>query len=103
MKKTLILALAILFLANFAFSQTRNVDNFINGDDSIAVFFYDPLLSLSKVDKDFLSKTDKQKSDALYKYLHENPLYLFRLTNSKTKDIRYLCIRGNPEKEKTKM
>ena len=94
---------SVLFLTLHAFSQTKNVDNFINGEDSIAVFFYDPLLSLNKVDKDFQSKPDKEKSDALNKYLHENPLYLFRLTNIMTKDIRYLCIRGNPEKEKTKM
>ncbi len=103
MKKISILLTTILLLTNFAFSQTKNVDNFINGDDSISVFFYDPLLSLNKADKDFQSKADKEKSDALNKYLHENPLYLFRLTNAKTKDIRYLCIRGNPEKEKTKM
>ena len=103
MKKISILVTTLLLLTNFAFSQTKCVDNFINGDDSIAVFFYDPFLSLNKVDKDFQSKTDKDKSDALNKYLHENPLYLFRLTNTKTKNIRYLCIRGNPEKEKTKM
>ncbi len=103
MKKISILVTTLLLLTNFAFSQTKIVDNFINGDDSIAVYFYDPLLSLNKVDKDFQSKTDKEKSDALNKYLHENPLYLFRLTNTKTKDIRFLCIRGNPEKERTKM
>ena len=103
MKKISILVTTLLLLTNFVFSQTKIVDNFINGDDSIAVYFYDPLLRLDKVDKNFQSKTDKEKSDALNKYLHENPLYLFRLTNTKTKDIRYLCIRGNPEKEKTKM
>jgi hypothetical protein len=103
MKKISILATTLLLLTNFTFSQTKIVDNYIYGDDSIAVFFYDPLLMLSKTDADFSSKTDKEKSDALNKYLHENPLYLFRLTNIKTKDIRYLCIRGNPEKEKTKM
>mgnify|MGYP000944926795 FL=1 len=103
MKKIATFLTTLLILTNFAFSQTKNIDNFINGDDSISVFFYDPLLILNKVDKDFQSKTDKEKSDALNKYLHENPLYLFRLTNNKTKEIRYLCVRGNPEKEKTKM
>ncbi|MEP6847125.1 MAG: hypothetical protein ABI861_14030 [Panacibacter sp.] len=103
MKKISTLVTALLLLTNFAFSQTKSVDNFINGDDSITVFFYDPLLRINKLDKDFQSKPDKEKSDALNKYLHENPLYLFRLTNAKTKDIRYLCISGNPEKEKTKM
>lgn len=103
MRRISILLTTLLFLTNFAISQTKNIDNFINGDDSIKVTFYDPLLNLTKVDKDFQSKTDKEKSDALDKYLHENPLYLFRLTNTKTKDISFLCIRGNPEKQKTKM
>lgn len=97
------MVITFLLLTNLSLSQTKNVDNFINRGDSIAVFFYDPLLRLNQLDKDFQAKTDKEKSNALDKYLHENPLYLFRLTNGKTKDIRYLCIRGNPEKEKTKM
>ncbi len=103
MKKISFLVTAFLLLTIFAISQTKVIDNFVNGDDSIAVYFYDPLLSLNKVDKEFQSKTDKEKSNALDKYLHENPLYLFRITNTKTKDIRFLCIRGNPEKERTKM
>ncbi len=103
MRKILILIITLLLFTNFAFSQAKNIDNFINGDESIAVFFYDPLLSLNKADKDFQTKTDKEKSDLLNKYLHENPLYLFQLTNTRSKDIRYLCIRGNPEKVNTKM
>jgi hypothetical protein len=70
---------------------------------SVAVFFYDPLDSLIRVDNEFQSKSDKEKSTALNKYLHEHPLYLFRLTNNKTKDITFLCIRGNPDKVNTKM
>ena len=103
MKKISTLIATLLFLTSIGLAQIKTVDNFKSGDDSIVVFFYDPFLSLNKLDKDFQAKTDNEKSDALNKYLHENPLYLFRLTNAKTNDIRYLCIRGNPEKVNTKM
>src|SRR5436309_14442850 len=103
MKKTSTLIATLLFLTSIGFAQFKTVDDFKLGDDSIAVFFYDPFVSLNKLDKDFQAKTDNEKSDALNKFLHKNPLYLFRLTNAKTKDIRYLCIRGNPEKVNTKM
>ena len=103
MKKILLLISIIVFLTIHAFSQSKKVDNFIFGNDSVVVYFFDPLLSLNNIDKDFQSKSDNEKSNSLDKYLHENPLYLFRLTNTSTKSIRYLCIRGNPEKVNTKM
>jgi hypothetical protein len=93
----------ILILTNSVCGQVKNVDNFKLKKERVSVFFYDPLDSLLKIDKEFQSKTDKEKSNALDKYLHEHPLYLFRVTNSKTKDITFLCIRGNPEKINTKM
>ena len=103
MKKISMLALVIFVLAGISFAQGKNVDNFELGTSKIAVFFYDPILRFAKADKDFESSSDKEKSAALDKYLHENPLYLFRLTDKKTGDIRYLCIRGNPAKVNTKM
>ena len=103
LKKTLVLISTILFLSSFAFSQAKKVDAFSVRDDSIVVFFYDPLVRLNELEKDFEAKTDKQKSDALDKYLHENPLYLFKLTNNSTKQVRFLTIRGDPSKVGTKM
>lgn len=102
MKITIFFA-TILTLTNFVYGQSRNVDNFKINKQAVAVFFYDPLDSLTILDKDFQSKSDKEKSNALDKYLHEHALYLFRLTNNKTKDITFLCIRGNPDKVNTKM
>ena len=102
MKVTVFLA-TILFVTNFVFGQSKNVDNFKLNKQNVAVFFYDPLDSLTKLDKNFETLSDKEKSKALDKYLHEHPLYLFRLTNNKTKDITFLCIRGNPEKVNKKM
>ncbi|SFQ28771.1 hypothetical protein [Parafilimonas terrae] len=94
----------LLFAANSIHAQGgKNVDNFKINKQNVAVFFYDPLDSLFKHDNNFQSRPDKEKSDLLDKYLHEHPLYLFRLTNNKTKDITFLCIRGNPEKVSTKM
>lgn len=94
----------LLVLTNSIYGQSKNIDNFKINKQSVAVFFYDPLDSLMiKFDKEFQSKSDKEKSTALDKYLHEHPLYLFRLTNNKTKDITFLCIRGNPDKVNTKM
>lgn len=101
--KTLILLATILCLTTLIYGQGKEVDNFKIGKQNVDVFFYDPLDSLSKLDKDFQTKTDKEKSNALDKYLHERPLYLFRLTNKKTMDTTYLCIHGNPEKTNTKM
>jgi hypothetical protein len=102
MKLTVFFATLVVF-TNSLFGQSKNVDNFKVNKQSVAVFFYDPLDSLIKLDKDFQTKSDKEKSNALDKYLHEHPLYLFRLTNKKTKDITFLCIRGNPDKVNTKM
>jgi hypothetical protein len=102
MKITIFFA-TILVLTNSVCGQSKNVDNFKVNNHNVAVFFYDPLDSLAKLDKDFQSKSDKEKSNGLDKYLHEHPLYLFKLTNKKTNDITFLCIRGNPEKINTKM
>jgi len=49
-----------------------------------------------------MTRPDKEKSDLLDKYLHSNPLYLFKLTNNSTHKITYYCIHGDPEKQKTK-
>jgi len=102
MKISILLA-TLLILINSSYGQSKNVDNFEINKQDVAAFFYDPLDSLNKLDKDFQSKSGKEKSNALDKYLHEHPLYLFRLINNKTKDITFLCIRGNPEKIDTKM
>lgn len=101
MKESIFLV-TILFLTNSIYGQGKNVDNFKINKQNVAVFFYDPLDSLIKLDKDFQTKSDKEKSNALDKYLHQHPLYLVRLTNKKTKDITFLCIRGNPEIINTK-
>lgn len=93
----------IFIFTNSVFGQSKNIDNFKVNKLNVAVFFYDPLDSLAILDKDFQSKSDKEKSTALDKYLHEHPLYLFRLTNRKTNEITFLCIHGNPEKTNTKM
>jgi hypothetical protein len=101
LKHSIVIALCFL-LTLPAFSRTRKVDDFKNGSDSVSVFFYDPLERLEEIDAGFNAKNDKDKSSILDEYLHKNPLYLFRLTNTKTKDVRYLCIRGNPQKTNTK-
>jgi hypothetical protein len=103
LNRLVILIATILILSGVAVSQARNVDNFEIGDDRVAVYFYDPLDRLNDLDQNFGSKDDKQKSDALDAYLHNNPLYLFKLVNGKSKKIRFLVIRGNPAKTKTKM
>lgn len=102
MKIITFFATTLVFI-NSIYGQSKNVDNFKINKQTVAVFFYDPLDGLTKLDINFQSRPDKEKSDALDKYLHEHPLYLFRLTNNKTKDITFLCIRGNPEKVNTKM
>jgi len=56
MKRISILGLAMFVLASVSFAQSKNVDNFKSGNSKIAVFFYDPLLRLAKIDKDFQSK-----------------------------------------------
>ncbi len=103
-----LIKLAALFVVTLASSlpvcgQGKNVDNFKIKKQDVSVFFYDPLDSLIKLDKDFEAKSDQEKSGALDKYLHERPLYLFRLINSKTKEITFLCIRGDSAKVNTKM
>lgn len=102
-KKLSFLCFTICFSATLAFAQTKNVDNFTLGENRIAVYFYDPIPRIQKLDKDFGTRSDKEKSELLDKYLHENPLYLFQSTNKKTGKVTYFCIRGNPEKTKTKM
>lgn len=101
--KTTIFFATLFILTNSVFGQSKNVDNFKVNKQNVAVFFYDPLDSLAKLDNNFQSRSDKEKSTILDKYLHEHPLYLFRLTNRKTNDITFLCIHGNPEKVNTKM
>ena len=102
-KIRLVFSILILsIVAMVAQGQESAFDHFKINKDKVEVFFYDPLVALAKAD-DFAAKTDKEKSDLLDSYLHNNPLYLFSLTDSKTKDITYLCIRGNPEKVNTKM
>jgi hypothetical protein len=101
--RIIVFILAICFISNRALGQGRQVDKFKVNKQDVVVFFYDPLDSLTKLDTDFQERSDKEKSTALDRYLHEHPLYLFRLTNRKTNDIIFLCIRGNPEKVNTKM
>lgn len=91
-----------LTLTTFAHGQEKIVDQFQLKKDSIKVIFYDPLLTL-EAKPDFKSKSEKDKSDLIDSYLHNNPLYLFKVITAKTKDITYLCIRGNPDKVNTKM
>jgi hypothetical protein len=100
--KTALSIFTFLTLGIFAQGQVKVVDEFKIKKNKIKVIFYDPLLTLAKI-SDFEGKTDKEKSDLLDKHLHNNLLYLFIVTNSKAKEITYLCIRGNPEKVNTKM
>jgi hypothetical protein len=95
-----ILTLIILTIA--AHGQADPIDHFKVKKNYVDVYFYDPLEALSKIEN-FSFKSDKEKSDALDNYLHNHALYLFVLIDSKTKDITYFCIRGNPEKMNTKM
>jgi len=92
----------LLTLVTFVQGQGKIVDEFKVKKERVKVIFYDPLLALAK-NSNFKTKSDKEKSDLLDNYLHNNPLYLFIITNAKTSDITYLCIRGNPNKSKTKM
>ena len=82
--------------------QENSIDHFKVKENKVDVYFYDPLESISKIEN-FSSKSDKEKSDMLDNYLHNHALYLFVRTDSKTNDITYFCIRGNPEKMNTKM
>ncbi len=100
--KTTLIIFTFLTLTICAQGQVKTVDEFKIKKDNIKVIFYDPLLALSKM-PDFQGKSDKEKSDLLDNYLHNNPLYLFIVSDSKTKDFIYLCIRGNPDKVNTKM
>lgn len=81
--------------------QNSHIDNFEIKNNKVEVYFYDPLLVLSK-DENVSSKSDDEKINILDEYLHNHALYLFVVTNSKKKDITYFCIRGNPEKLRTK-
>jgi len=100
--KTTIGILTLLTLVICTQGQAIVVDEFKIKKDNVKVLFYDPLLALAKI-PGFQERSDKEKSDLLDNYLHNNPLYLFVVTNPKTKGITYLCIRGNPEKVNTKM
>ncbi len=94
--------ITFLLFTIYAQGQAKVVDEFKIKNDSVKVFFYDPLLALAKM-PGFEEKSDEEKSDTLDSYLHNNPLYLFVVSNSTTKELTYLCIRGNPKKVNTKM
>lgn len=94
--------LTIIILTISAQGQESPIDHFKVKKNKVEVYFYDPLEALLKIEN-FSSKSDKEKSDSLDNYLHNHALYLFVLTDYKTKDITYFCIRGNPEKQNTKM
>jgi len=94
--------LTLIILTIAAQGQEDPIDHFKVNKNIVDVYFYDPLEAISKIEN-FSLKSDKEKSDALDNYLHNHALYLFVLTDSKTKDITYFCIRGNPEKINTKM
>jgi len=99
------LTIIILFLGILNFSvqgQENPIDHFKIKNNTVDVYFYDPIEALS-ITEDFKTKSDKEKSNVLDNFLHNHALYLFLLTNSKTKEKTYLCIRGNPEKPRTKM
>ena len=83
-------------------SQTRQLESFILNKDSVFAWFYDPLVSVIKATPDFMAQPDKERSALFDSYLHNNPLYLFKLISNSTNAITYYCIRGNPEKQKTK-
>ena len=103
--KKLILTISILTLIILIISaqgQENPIDHFKVKKNKIDVYFYDPLEALLKIES-FSTKSDKEKSEMLNKYLHNHALYLFALTDSKTKEITYFCIHGNPEKMNTKM
>ena len=100
--KAILSTFTLLILTIYAHGQGKVVDEFKIKNDNVKVIFYDPLLALAKT-PDFEGKSEKDKSDFLDSYLHNNPLYLFIVSNSKTKDTTYLCIRGNPKKLNTKM
>jgi hypothetical protein len=100
--KLTICILTMLILAASAQGQENPIDLYKVKNNKVEVYFYDPFEALSKTET-FSTKTDKEKSDLLDNYLHNHALYLFMLTDSITKDITYLCIRGNPEKMNTKM
>lgn len=92
----------LLTLTICAQGQGLVVDQFKVKNDSVKVFFYDPVLALEKT-PNFQVKSEKDKSDTLDTYLHNSALYMFEVTNAETKEITYLCIRGNPDKVNTKM
>jgi hypothetical protein len=102
-KLKLIIIVLFLGILNFSvYGQENPIDQFKIEDYTIDVYFYDPLETLTKLE-DFRTMSDKSKSSTLDYYLHNHALYLFLLTDSKTTEKTYLCIRGNPEKLKTKM
>jgi len=99
------LTISILFLGILNFSiqgQEKPIDKFKIEDNTIDVYFYDPLEVLTNLEE-FRTMSDRSKSTTLDFYLHNHALYLFLLTDSKTTEKTYLCIRGNPDKLKTKM
>jgi hypothetical protein len=93
--------LTLIILTISAQGQENSIDHFKVKKNKVDVYFYDPLEAVSKIEN-FYSKSDKEKSELLDNYLHNHALYLFVRTDSKTKDITYFCIRGNPEKMNTK-
>lgn len=94
--------ITLIILTISAQGQENSIDHFKVKKNKVDVYFYDPLEAFSKIEN-FSTKSAKEKSDLLDNYLHNHALYLFMLTDSKTKDITYFCIRGNPEKIDTKM
>jgi len=100
--RSTICILTFFILTISAQGQDKSIDQFKVKNDKVEAFFYDPLDALTK-SGNFSSKSDKEKSDTLDNYLHNHALYLFVLTDSKTKEITFFCIRGNPEKQNTKM
>lgn len=100
--RLIISVLTLVILSISAQGQENSIDHFKVKKNKVDVFFFDPLEAVSKIEN-FSTKSDKEKSDLLDNYLHNHALYLVVLTDSKTNDITYLCIRGNPDKLNTKM
>jgi hypothetical protein len=99
--KLTISIIAVIILTISVRGQENSIDQFKIKKNKVDVYFYDPFEALSTIEN-FSSKSDIEKSDALDNYLHNHALYLFVLTDSKTTDITYFCIRGNLEKVNTK-
>jgi len=100
--KLTISILTLIILTISAQGQENSIDHFKVKKNKVDVYFYDPLEAVTKIEN-FSSKSDQEKSNVLDNYLHNHALYLFVRTDSKTNDITYFCIRGNPEKMNTKM